>query len=206
MDHGIERRRYPRAGVDIRVERPAAKSSPAERLRDLSLGGALLLTSNPLPAGSPLELRFHLPEDPTDEKSPRRPLAVQAEVVHSRKLDERTAMAVRFTGLSLAEQVLLGSYVSAHRWQDDPEAWLPEAPVIGEDAGEADSAPDQPMKAAPAYTAGTNPSPASAEPAAENAEWNEEGFVVLSRDSESEVTRELAEQLGEGFIIVETKK
>ena len=73
------------------------------QIADLGEGGALVVTPNPLPAGTGLRYKFSLPNDPN-------PIEGQARVVRE---EQTLAMAVEFQGLSQEDQERIKFFVAS---------------------------------------------------------------------------------------------
>lgn len=176
MQDSDNKRRFPRARVDIELgPMPNRPASVSEKIADISLGGAVVVSNDPLPPGSEMHLNFRIPG-----RSDL--LSVRAVVLREFAYQQAAAMAVRFDAMPLQDQITLGNYVSDRAWDQQ----LPDAEIQEEDEEEAANASDP----------GDTSDP--------RAQWAQEGFVVVRNDG-SEVEA-LKEELGENFIVVETKR
>ena len=185
MNEPDNKRRFPRAHVDIELgptpNRPAGVN---ERIADISLGGALVVSNDPLPPGSEVHLNFKIP-------GRKDVLSVRAVVLRELAFEKSAAMAVRFDTMPLQDQITLGTYVSDRAWDQQ----LPEAEIHEdeEDLPEAES-----LGAAESPDAGDTSDPRH--------EWAQEGFVIV-RNNGTEVDNDaLKEELGGEFIVVDTKR
>lgn len=184
MHHEDDKRRFPRAHVEIQLgPSPDRPADVQERIANLSLGGALVATNDPLPAGSELDLNFKLPGS-------KEMLSLRAEVLRQVTVNGAPAMAVRFEAMNLQHQVALGAYVSDRFWDEQlPEAEMAEAEELPE--GMSVASEEDIRRAAVGSDA---------------QEWAREGFVVVHNDGSEVDSKQIKKELGGEFIVVETKR
>lgn len=184
MHHEDDKRRFPRAHVDIQLgPSPDRPADARERIANLSLGGALVATNDPLEPGSELDLNFKLPGS-------EEILSLRAEVLRQVSINGAPAMAVRFEAMDLQNQITLGAYVSDRFWDEQlPEAEIAESEELPEGMSVAS---DEDIRRA------------AAEP--DPQEWAREGFVVAHNDGSEVDSKQIKKELGGEFIVVETKR
>ena len=196
MNETDEKRRFPRAHVEIELgPSPSRPADADERIADLSLGGALVLTNEPLPAGSELDLNFRIP-------GRKDVMSLRAVVLREVPYKNGAAMAVRFDAMGLQDQVTLGAYVSDRFWDEQ----LPDAEIADELADEPEAPLPEGMSVASDEDIRAAAAAAAADKAREQEEWAQEGFVVVRNDGSEVETKKIRQELGGEFIVVDTKR
>lgn len=198
MNETDEKRRFPRAHVEIELgPSPSRPADADERIADLSLGGALVLTNEPLPPGSELDLNFRIP-------GRKDVMSLRALVLREVPYKNGAAMAVRFDAMGLQDQITLGAYVSDRFWDEQ----LPDAEIAEEIADEPEApAAEAPLPEGLSVASHEDIREAAARAdAEEKKEWAQEGFVVVHNDGSEVDTRKIQKELGGEFIVVETKR
>lgn len=192
MNETDEKRRFPRAHVEIELgPSPSRPADASERIADLSLGGALVLTNEPLPPGSELDLNFRIP-------GRKDVMSLRALVLREVPYKDGAAMAVRFDAMGLQDQVTLGAYVSDRFWDEQ----LPDAEI----AEEVEDDSPLPEGMSVASHEDIRAAAAAADQEHEQQEWAQEGFVVVHNDGSEVDTRKIQKELGGEFIVVDTKR
>jgi len=95
-----ERRAHPRAALAAKVEAESEGRAFLAAAADISIGGMLIYTANPLPEGAALQLTFALPGVPGAERTIR----VRARV---RRVMANTSMGVAFEDLSADDRAAI---------------------------------------------------------------------------------------------------
>ncbi len=90
--NGRDRRRFERGLKQLEIEYTTERPWMAE-IADLGEGGAFIVTPSPLPVGTSLRYKLHLPDDP---------IAIEGEARVAR-IEPARGMAIEFKGLSQEE-------------------------------------------------------------------------------------------------------
>ncbi|MYD87601.1 MAG: hypothetical protein F4Y14_16305 [Acidobacteria bacterium] len=106
----FNRRLGPRVALGIPVACRFDGTVTAARTLDLGKGGLGVWTTNPLPSGSPVHVRFRLP-------ATERALEAHARVVWS---DRRRGMGLRFEQVRSADQAAIDEFVDRHAVGNEP--------------------------------------------------------------------------------------
>jgi type IV pilus assembly protein PilZ len=107
----VERRREPRAPVNIRIDYQTVDAFFSEFASNINQGGLYIKTAKPLPPGTPLKIQFLLPNK-------GRPIQVRGEVVW---VNEKTTkginpgMGIRFEDLDAEAKAEINDLVRALR-------------------------------------------------------------------------------------------
>jgi c-di-GMP-binding flagellar brake protein YcgR len=103
---GTEQRKFQRIEIRIEVRVMTAETElVSEQLRDISLGGAFILTDTPPPVGSICEVNFTI-----DGPSSLLNIRVDGEIIRS----DEDGMAVRFTKVDLDSLLYLRHLIGLH--------------------------------------------------------------------------------------------
>lgn len=106
----FNRRLGPRVALGISVACRFDGTVTAARTLDLGKGGLGVWTTNPLPSGSPVHVRFRLP-------ATERAVEAHARVVWS---DRRRGMGLRFEQVRSADQAAIDEFVDRHAVGNEP--------------------------------------------------------------------------------------
>lgn len=103
-----EKRGAPRVPVRIRIEYETADRFFQDYIRNLSLGGIFIETSNPLPVKTRLNVQFSLP-------GLKKPISADGMVVHTQSLGKQNpavvGMGIRFAELDERSRQALDAYI-----------------------------------------------------------------------------------------------
>ena len=106
----FNRRLSPRVALGIPVACRFDGTITAARTLDLGKGGLGVWTTNPLPTGAPVHVRFRLP-------AMERAVEAQSRVVWS---DRRRGMGLRFEQVGSADQAAIDEFVDRHAVGNEP--------------------------------------------------------------------------------------
>ena len=106
---GRERRRTRRVPVQIQIQYKTADGFFQDYVRNLSLGGIFIETSNPLPMNTKLKVEFCLPEM-------SEPITADGVVVHTLRVGTTrnpsvSGMGIRFSELEPSSKQMLEAYL-----------------------------------------------------------------------------------------------
>jgi uncharacterized protein (TIGR02266 family) len=99
----MERRAHPRAALAAKVEAESEGRAFLAAAADISAGGMLIYTANPLPEGAALQLTFALPGIPGAERTIR----VRARVM---RVEASTSMGVKFEDLAPDDRAAIEAF------------------------------------------------------------------------------------------------
>jgi len=107
-----EKRKEQRIPVRIRIQYETTDRFFQDYIRNLSLGGIYIQTSNPLPENTQLKIQLCLPEM-------KKPLVVDGVVVHalpglSNNGSPESGMGIRFSTLDGASKQIIEDYLIKH--------------------------------------------------------------------------------------------
>ena len=112
--NGRDRRRFERGLKQLEIEYTTERPWMAE-IADLGEGGALIVTPSPLPVGTSLRYKLHLPDDP---------IAIEGEarVARIESAARGGGMAIEFKGLSQEDHERIRLVVA--KWPHEPSPWV----------------------------------------------------------------------------------
>lgn len=120
---GAERRQATRVLVHLEVDYASTDNFLFAYIRDISATGIFVHTDAPQPAGTRLNLRFHLPDANDPDRT--KPMDLEGEVIWvnpyrpGRADSLNPGMGVRFVGLTEGESKLLRRLVKTFAFLDD---------------------------------------------------------------------------------------
>ena len=114
---GRERRHARRVPIEIQIQYETADGFFQDYMRNLSLGGIFIETSEPLPVRTKLKVQFCLPEM-------SRPIVADGVVVHTLRVGQGrnpsvSGMGIKFSELDPSSRQMLEEYLHAQKGPAD---------------------------------------------------------------------------------------
>lgn len=101
----FNRRASPRVALGVPVSYRAGQTIAGAVTLDVGKGGLAIRTINPLPRGTPIQVKFHLPGAPGDIEA----------LGHVAWSDRKVGMGVQFERVSANDQTVIDQFVDGHR-------------------------------------------------------------------------------------------